>query len=325
MGLFSKKIVPSSTVDEKELSTISVKNVNEKEIEDLSKAFSNGCNNLSKSSAIISNSAKEIETSINTLTSSSVQQDEELTDVNTLLHSFRSNMESLAYNVVNVQIKVFETDKLTDDGLNTFIDLDHSLSSLQSSFNVLSKTVNDLVAKLESVNLITDSISQIASQTNLLSLNAAIEAARAGEAGKGFSVVAGEVRKLAENSKHSVESITTILNEIKNDILTASKAMQEGNKSLENQHTTLANTKESFTNIKANSTESKDEIDQCIVNLTNTSADKDKLIESIEGISKLSHQHVSLCNTIEKNNNIQLNSIDKINEEIDKLSRLATK
>lgn len=325
MGLFSKKIVPSSTVDEKELSTISVKNVNEKEIEDLSKAFSNGCNNLSKSSAIISNSAKEIETSINTLTSSSVQQDEELTDVNTLLHSFRSNMESLAYNVVNVQIKVFETDKLTDDGLNTFIDLDQSLSSLQSSFNVLSKTVNDLVAKLESVNLITDSISQIASQTNLLSLNAAIEAARAGEAGKGFSVVAGEVRKLAENSKHSVESITTILNEIKNDILTASKAMQEGNKSLENQHTTLANTKESFTNIKANSTESKDEIDQCIVNLTNTSADKDKLIESIEGISKLSHQHVSLCNTIEKNNNIQLNSLDKINEEIDKLSRLATK
>lgn len=325
MGLFSRKIAPSSKFEENEIAITSVKNVNEKEIEDLNKAFLNGCNNLSQSSAIIGNSAKEIESSIDDLTNSSVQQDDELNDVNTLLHSFRSNMESLAYNVVNVQIKVFETDKLTDDGLNTFIDLDRSLSSLQSSFNVLSKTVNDLVAKLESVNLITDSISQIASQTNLLSLNAAIEAARAGEAGKGFSVVAGEVRKLAENSKHSVESITSILNEIKNDILTASKAMQEGNKSLENQHTTLANTKESFTNIKANSTESKDEIDQCIVNLTNTSSDKDKLIESIEGISKVSHHHVSICNTISKNNNVQLNNIDKINKEIERLSRLTSR
>lgn len=325
MGLFSKKTAPSSKIEENEIAIDSVKNVYEKNIEDLSKTFCNGFDSLSERSTIIINSAKEIQNSMGDLTSSSVQQDEELNDVNTILHTFRSNMESLAYNIVNVQIKVFETDKLTDDGLNTFIDLDQSLTSLQSSFSVLSRTVNDLVAKLESVNSITDSISQIASQTNLLSLNAAIEAARAGEAGKGFSVVAGEVRKLAENSKHSVESITTILNEIKNDILTASKAMQEGNKSLENQHTTLDNTKKSLTIIKENSTESKDEIDQCIINLTNTSSDKDKVIESIESISKISKDHVSLCSIIENSNNEQLNNIDILNKEIDRLSRLAKK
>lgn len=321
MGLFSKKISPASTFEENEISITSENSANERVLKDLTNTFSNGIANLSKNSSAISTSAKEIESSIADLATSTNQQDQELSDVNTLLHSFRSNMESLAYNVVNVQIKVFETDKLTDDGLNTFTDLDQSLTSLQSSFNVLSRTVNDLVAKLESVNSITDSISQIASQTNLLSLNAAIEAARAGEAGKGFSVVAGEVRKLAENSKHSVESITSILNEIKNDILTASKAMQEGNKSLENQHVTLANTKESFTNIKINSTESKDEIDQCIVNLTSTSADKDKLIETIEDISKLSTHHVSLCSTIEDSTNVQLDNIDKLNKEIDKLKK----
>lgn len=325
MGLFGKKASPVSVVEEKEISVASANNVNEKGIDNLSKAFSDGLGTLLESNSIIQNSANEIKGSITDLTNSTTKQEQELTSINALLHSFRSNMESLAYNVVNVQIKVFETDTLTDDGLNTFTDLDTSLTSLQSSFNVLSRTINDLVAKLESVNLITDSISQIASQTNLLSLNAAIEAARAGEAGKGFSVVAGEVRKLAENSKHSVESITSILNEIKTDILTASKAMQEGNKSLENQHVTLANTKQSFTNIKDNSTESKNEIDECIVNLTNTSEDKDKLIVGIENVLKLSTDHVSLCNSIEDSNNVQLENIDLLNEKMTKLDKLAKK
>ena len=66
-------------------------------------------------------------------------------------------------------------------------------------------------------------VNQIASQTNLLGLNAAIESSRAGEFGKGFSIVANEIRKLSANSKNSISEINEILNTIKDSVLKIEK------------------------------------------------------------------------------------------------------
>jgi methyl-accepting chemotaxis protein len=94
----------------------------------------------------------------------------------------------------------------------------------------------------------------IASQTNLLSMNAAIEAAHAGETGKGFAVVAGEIRKLAESSRLQSKTIGDVLKKIKasidkitkstENVLTKFEAMDSGVKTVVNQEENIRNAME---------------------------------------------------------------------------------
>ena len=94
--------------------------------------------------------------------------------------------------------------------------------------------VNRIAENSNEISKITDIISNIASQTNMLSLNAAIEAARAGEHGRGFAVVAEQVRKLAENSKSSVQDIMELVKQADRDADAAIEVVARVNDEMEN-------------------------------------------------------------------------------------------
>lgn len=97
------------------------------------------------------------------------------------------------------------------DGLGIIENLKDKSEDINVANEDVTRVSAELCEKIESAEEITQIIYQISSQTNLLALNASIEAARAGEQGRGFAVVANEIRKLADDTKSSVDNITKLL------------------------------------------------------------------------------------------------------------------
>lgn len=260
-----------------------------------------------------------LNSSLSEMSSSSNSQLSDLDSTLSLLKNFNGEMENLAISINDVHTKVLDTNKMADEGLNNIGTLDASLVELQTAFKSSTSIVNDLVSKIESVNLITDSISQIASQTNLLALNAAIEAARAGEAGKGFGVVADEIRKLAESSKNAVENITKILDEIKNDIMNTSSAMTTAGTAIDSQNDTVSTTKNTFTNIKSSIDSTVDEIQNSVNSLVSASDQKNNLINKVDEIYSVSKQNNDASKEIASTVQDQFNDLEKIHNTISDL------
>ncbi|WP_322001127.1 methyl-accepting chemotaxis protein [Marinobacter alexandrii] len=146
-----------------------------------------------------------------------------------------------------------------------------SMSALAERIQQTHTQIGLLSKTGEQVNSIVDVINGLAEQTNLLALNAAIEAARAGEAGRGFSVVADEVRSLAEKTVSATDGIADIVNSLNRETAAITTMMKEGLQS--------AGEGEKSAN------EAAEAIDQITGSINQLAGDMNQVVTSVEGIS----------------------------------------
>jgi methyl-accepting chemotaxis protein len=122
------------------------------------------------------------------------------------------------------------TNETSQTGLQALADTMAVMSQIKDKVSGIAQNILHLSQQTQQIGEIIATVNRIAWQSNLLALNASIEAARAGEHGRGFSVVALEVRKLAEQSRQATAEVATILNEIQRATNLAVLATEEGTK-----------------------------------------------------------------------------------------------
>lgn len=252
------------------------------------------------------------------------------------VRDINGNLESLSLHGTQLSEAVDSAtqriEKLTEHNNDVLLDTEASTKSTADAFsfieesffqvNKLSNEVEQLNEKTKKINMVVNVIQGVADQTNLLALNASIEAARAGQAGRGFTVVAGEIGKLAEYTKGSIQDILKMLSDLQAEIDLFSMELLSASRQLQGGKLVIDEAKSSIANIHLNISNVTDETNQIAAFYQEQSATLEEFTKSVTEAAHSSGTLLANCNITghdifeisSKMNEIRLQQIKKRGE-----------
>lgn len=245
---------------------------------------------LSQSAAEVSNGADQIAITMGELADGSESQATHASELSEGMHVLNSEMNEALNQGKKANDETSHVLSLTNEGQAL---MKASVDAMRDIDRVIKGSVTrveELNTHATSITKMVGVIEDIAEQTNLLALNASIEAARAGEHGKGFSVVANEVRKLAEQVASSVKEITGTVDTIQSASSQVNVDLNDGYKVVKTGTDQINQTNATFNQINQAVDSTAKSIDQIVSSLNHVSTETARLLSAVEEVASISEE-----------------------------------
>lgn len=281
---------------------------------------------LTKSSQIITASmeqaaisSEEISKSIQDIASNSSNEAQESKSTYDITNVLSQKIEDMSLKLSSTLENANEMKEKNEIGMKAINDLEGSFKEYSDHALKVVEKIDSLSEESKFIGTILESINSIAAQTNLLALNAAIEAARAGEHGRGFTVVAEEVRKLAEQSSQSTKEIQKIVNTLMEDISSVGSTLNTTRDLLHNVQSSLGVSNECFQVTKASVDNTMVQIKLLGNDLIEVEGVKNSVVDSIGNITNAIDQSAASIQVISSSTEEQSTALEEITSAIESL------
>ncbi|MGN0485385.1 MAG: methyl-accepting chemotaxis protein [Lachnospiraceae bacterium] len=302
-----------------------IKNLNDSigNIKEISEELLDAGNKLEKMASKTSRASSDISCAVEDISNGAVSQAEDVEIANEgvskmgrLMEEITENIGDLTQSSMNMQSSGEESSHIMQQ---LSVSNDHTVAAVDKIAKNVEATDGSVIQIKEAVNLITE----IASQTSLLSLNASIEAARAGEAGKGFAVVATEIQKLSEESNASAQKIADIISRLSTDSQNSMEVMEEVKTRLQEQQDKLNETKQKFEEVITGIINSREGTERINEQAESCDDARKKLIDIVQNLSAISEENAASSEETTSSMTELNTTINELSESAKELKELA--